>query len=693
MADAVPSEFLCPITYEVMTDPVILSDGHTYERTAIEEWLRNHNTSPLSNRRVSLADAKPNYTLRAAIERWQGASQTQKTPAQTATQQPLKRTFKARTDGKNLFLESEDDLLDTATILVNDVSGSMDSPSANPYGGGAKEGAVFSRLDLVKHSNRTIAHLIAQRNGSLGIITFSDTSSVVLPIRTMDATGLAEAERVISGLRVQGGTNMWAGIQLALRQASAFGQKNPNTHINIVFLTDGEPTADYLPLRGLVPTFEANLARLKIPVTLHAFGFGYQLDTKLLEGLSKRGGGIYGYLPDCSMVGSVSINAVATTLSLVASDVSVGSVRVGNLQRGVPRIVPLGGLVAGQEVKVTWQNGGTANIVLESAGVEESDSATAINKVLQVLQEVSVDRVWSAERITKIEEFLTWMGEDEGLNRFLTALRQDMKHPDEHKGQILKALKTAEWFGSWGLNHLVSYARALELQQCVNFKDQAVQFFAGDTFRSLQDRGNEIFDGLEPPQPSCAGWSGSGGPAPSMGTLNNAGGGCWAGWCKVLMESGWVPTHQLKAGDVVYGGHRILCVVRTKMRGPVPMVHIERKRLSITPWHPVRAETGGEPGEWVFPCANNQPVEEFNHYVYNLVLESGHTVNIGSYKVCTLAHYFTENDVIRHEYYGTRRILDDLAQLPGWKEGLITLTPEQIRRGDNGDVARIHPLS
>eukprot|EP00567_Pseudictyota_dubia_P017663 CAMPEP_0197460846 /NCGR_PEP_ID=MMETSP1175-20131217/54991_1 /TAXON_ID=1003142 /ORGANISM="Triceratium dubium, Strain CCMP147" /LENGTH=172 /DNA_ID=CAMNT_0042996017 /DNA_START=34 /DNA_END=548 /DNA_ORIENTATION=+ len=32
--------FLCPITREIMTDPVICADGHTYERHAIDMWLR-----------------------------------------------------------------------------------------------------------------------------------------------------------------------------------------------------------------------------------------------------------------------------------------------------------------------------------------------------------------------------------------------------------------------------------------------------------------------------------------------------------------------------------------------------------------------------------------------------------------------------------------------------------------------------
>ena len=31
---------------ELMEDPVFATDGHTYERSAIEGWLLNHKTSP-----------------------------------------------------------------------------------------------------------------------------------------------------------------------------------------------------------------------------------------------------------------------------------------------------------------------------------------------------------------------------------------------------------------------------------------------------------------------------------------------------------------------------------------------------------------------------------------------------------------------------------------------------------------------
>ena len=39
----------CPITKQYFLEPVIAADGHIYEKTAIERWLSNNNTSPLTN--------------------------------------------------------------------------------------------------------------------------------------------------------------------------------------------------------------------------------------------------------------------------------------------------------------------------------------------------------------------------------------------------------------------------------------------------------------------------------------------------------------------------------------------------------------------------------------------------------------------------------------------------------------------
>ena len=63
-----PAPFLCPITGEVMTDPVSTVDGHTYERTAIERWLRTHDTSPMTGAELMRKDLTPAISLRQLIE-------------------------------------------------------------------------------------------------------------------------------------------------------------------------------------------------------------------------------------------------------------------------------------------------------------------------------------------------------------------------------------------------------------------------------------------------------------------------------------------------------------------------------------------------------------------------------------------------------------------------------------------------
>ena len=45
---SVPDEFCCPLTHDIMHDPVQTVDGLAYERTAIAEWLARSQTSPLT---------------------------------------------------------------------------------------------------------------------------------------------------------------------------------------------------------------------------------------------------------------------------------------------------------------------------------------------------------------------------------------------------------------------------------------------------------------------------------------------------------------------------------------------------------------------------------------------------------------------------------------------------------------------
>jgi hypothetical protein len=77
---SIPDEFRCPITMEVMTDPVIGEDGQTYERSAIEAALRVKAVSPMTRQPMTAASLRSNYALKAMIQRWQ-EPKTKKTSA------------------------------------------------------------------------------------------------------------------------------------------------------------------------------------------------------------------------------------------------------------------------------------------------------------------------------------------------------------------------------------------------------------------------------------------------------------------------------------------------------------------------------------------------------------------------------------------------------------------------------------
>ncbi|VVU94472.1 U-box domain [seawater metagenome] len=67
-AQAIYDELTGPITHAIMVDPVIASDGHTYERTAILEVIRRGGVSPLTREALTPV-LLPNRRLKNIIER------------------------------------------------------------------------------------------------------------------------------------------------------------------------------------------------------------------------------------------------------------------------------------------------------------------------------------------------------------------------------------------------------------------------------------------------------------------------------------------------------------------------------------------------------------------------------------------------------------------------------------------------
>ncbi|XP_057514093.1 E3 ubiquitin-protein ligase PUB23-like [Actinidia eriantha] len=68
----VPPFFLCPISLEIMKDPVTIPTGITYDRESIEKWIfsEKNSTCPVTKQDLSDPDLTPNHTLRRLIQSW-----------------------------------------------------------------------------------------------------------------------------------------------------------------------------------------------------------------------------------------------------------------------------------------------------------------------------------------------------------------------------------------------------------------------------------------------------------------------------------------------------------------------------------------------------------------------------------------------------------------------------------------------
>lgn len=78
-----PPDFRCPISMEVMKDPVTIVSGVSYERKSIEKWFNTYNkkTCPATMQRLQSLDMTPNHTLKRLIISWQETQDAAVTPS------------------------------------------------------------------------------------------------------------------------------------------------------------------------------------------------------------------------------------------------------------------------------------------------------------------------------------------------------------------------------------------------------------------------------------------------------------------------------------------------------------------------------------------------------------------------------------------------------------------------------------
>ena len=70
----VPEWAIDTINFELMHDPVVTKNGHSYERQTLVEHLKRSPTDPLTREPLTIEDLRPNIALRKALDEfWEDA--------------------------------------------------------------------------------------------------------------------------------------------------------------------------------------------------------------------------------------------------------------------------------------------------------------------------------------------------------------------------------------------------------------------------------------------------------------------------------------------------------------------------------------------------------------------------------------------------------------------------------------------
>ena len=114
-----PREYVCPITLNIMTSPVVTADVQTYERSAIQRWLSNHDKSPLTGTIVSKSLIK-NHALRSIISEW-------KEKQVNAVVEKMQRSSESKSPSKQSLIHTPEQLKQLRCLIKLSSSGEIEN--------------------------------------------------------------------------------------------------------------------------------------------------------------------------------------------------------------------------------------------------------------------------------------------------------------------------------------------------------------------------------------------------------------------------------------------------------------------------------------------------------------------------------------------------------------------------------------
>jgi len=717
-----------------MNEPVVDKEGNTYEKEAIHKWLSRNNSSPITRNPLDINDLKPNRALRDLIEEYMkqnGISVNDSTPVIQRTIDMSAFQIKI-TSYNNYILVSVippegKDRLPSDICAVVDISGSMGAEATIKNASGQNESHGLSLLDIVKHALKTIIYCL-DPDDRFSLVVYSTSARVETKLENMTQDGKQKALKCIDGLHTEGSTNLWDGLNTGmqvLNEASGSGR-----NAGIFLLTDGLP--NIVPPRGHIPMLKKYQdENPDLQCTINTFGFGYNLDSSLLNDICINGNGSYAFIPDSGFVGTVFEHSLANFLTTVSTNtvLSIEPVNGASITESFSaypsqkpswgRMINLGSLQYGQTKDIVIQMSGfdpskqfvSATLKYKDTRTNNVNTITMSNDSTNNYKDPNVMvhylRYFFAENVIIAMNYMDCKDHNNATTIIkelsLTLKTSCVKdHPyivdllKDIDGQVTEAFSRVDWYRRWGRHYLPSLICTHLLQQCNNFKDPGVQHFGGDVFKKIRDKADDIFCKLPPPKPSIVQRNyRSGGQVPTRPTTmrqySQPSGPCFDGNCEVSMHDNSTKLVQdIVKGDCVSTPNgtkaTIVCVVKTNTdNNKETFVELDGG-LKVTKWHPIRINN-----KWVFPH-EVAPSSVMNcSAVYSFVLdtEDEHVMVINGIECIALGHNIKE-PVAQHSYFGTEQVLDDIRTMNGWNEGNVVLQSGcMIRDKKSGRVCKL----
>jgi len=694
-----PQFFICPITHNIMNEPYIDNEGNSYEEVAIKKWLLNNNTSPITRNILNISDLKLNRSLKDAIQAYKlgGDILEDNIDNVNIKEYPIYLNEYSETNKYNKIVsliidppDIKEEVFNDIVIII-DISGSMDS-IAYVNQNGQQNDVGFTILDITKHSIKTIIEA-SNSNDRISIVSFSDTANVISCLIKMTKSNKVYLKSLVSNLKAKGCTNIWAGLNLGLKQ---FDESNRNK--NVLFMTDGVPSEHLLPPRGIIESLNKNMEKFKIKPSIYTFGFGYSLDTELLANIANIGNGTFSFIPDSGFVGTIMIHAIANIKSICATNAIInintsdgttikkiygGDTKINNINYGETRELIV--------VLETNKNDYNYNINLEYT----FNNKKTIVTTNQINYYNNIDNIMRYEFIDLLNAIINKMPDVEylkkNINEFIYKYNTSKEFITDLNEQVLLAISSNTIYNKWGKNYIYSLMYAHKNKLCNNFKDKSIARYGGTLFKNLVEKIDDIYSDMEPPIPSNLNTikdvtvrNGIPKNFDFKQSFNNASGGCFHESSTILVY----PNIYKKCKDIIKddlvitekGYSKVLCIVKIKCHNnKCEMVRLN-DGLMITPYHPIKNDV------WIFPNSiKNSEIVDCN-YMYNFILEKEHIININNVLCATLGHNIEDNNIIKHHYYGTDAVINDLKICKGYDEGIINFMENCVIRDNNKNV-------